>query len=188
MNRSILSVSALAFALASPAHAQEEKPLSEACPNLTAEEIDAIENFKGEFVETAWYARAHCVSVEEAHRRIEIQLRGSIGPRTEPGPPPLPAAPDDSIGNLQGVLREKEPHTFAGLWIQHEPTYGVAVAFTRDELKKQEAKFQQQVGELHASLEAREARVAEQVATLAEREALLAQLDAELAMRRAELA
>lgn len=132
MNRSILSVSALAFALASPAHAQEEKPLSEACPNLTAEEIDAIENFKGEFVETAWYARAHCVSVEEAHRRIEIQLRGSIGPRTEPGPPPLPAAPDDSIGNLQGVLREKEPHTFAGLWIQHEPTYGVAVAFTRD--------------------------------------------------------
>lgn len=133
MNRFILSASAWVFAVAPPAHAQEEeKPLSETCPNLTAEEIDGIENFKGEFAETAWYARAYCVSVEEAHRRIEIQLRGSIGPRTEPGPPPLPAAPDDSIGNLQGVLRENEPDTFAGLWIQHEPTYGVAVAFTRD--------------------------------------------------------
>lgn len=63
-----------------------------------------------------------------------------------------------------------------------------AVAFTRDELKKQEARFQQQIGELHASLEAREARVAEQAATLAEREALLAQLDGALAGRRAELA
>lgn len=132
MMRFMLSAGAVVFALAPPAHAQEGKPLSETCPNLTAEEIDGIENFKGEFAETAWYARAYCVSVEEAHRRIEIQLRGSIGPRTEPGPPPLPAAPDDSIGNLQGVLREKEPDTFAGLWIQHEPTYGVAVAFTRD--------------------------------------------------------
>lgn len=132
MTRFILSASAVAFAMAVPAHAQEEKPLSETCPNLTAEEIEGIENFKGEFAETALYARAYCVSVEEAHRRMEIQLRGSIGPRTEPGPPPPPTAPDASIGNLQGVLREKEPDTFAGLWIQHEPTYGVAVAFTRD--------------------------------------------------------
>lgn len=126
------TASLLALAAAPSVHAQEDKLLSETCPNLTADEIDGIENFKGEFAETAWYARAHCVSVEEAHRRIEIQLRGSIGPRTEPGPPPPPAAPDDSIGSLQAVLREKEPDTFAGLWIQHEPTYGVAVAFTRD--------------------------------------------------------
>jgi hypothetical protein len=129
-----IAPAAILLALAaSQAIAQEEDtPLSEACPNLTAEQIDGIENFKGEFAETAWYARAYCVSVEEAHRRIELQLRGSIGPRTEPGPPPQPAAPDVSIGNLQGVLRENEPETFAGLWIQHEPTYGVAVAFTRD--------------------------------------------------------
>jgi len=122
----------LAIAATQSAHAQEEKPLSITCPNLTAEEIEEIENYKGQFRENAHYARAYCVSVEEAERRMEIQLRGSIGPRTEPGPPPPPAAPDDSIGNLQTVLREKEADTFAGLWIQHEPTYGVAVAFTRD--------------------------------------------------------
>lgn len=63
-----------------------------------------------------------------------------------------------------------------------------AVAFTREELKKQEARFQQQIAELHASLEAREARIAEQAATLAEREALLADLNGTLAARRAELA
>ena len=132
MKNLAVAVSLLVLAAAQSVRAQENKRLSETCPNLTAEEIDGIENFKGEFAETAMYARAYCVSVEEAHRRIEIQLRGSIGPRTEPGPPPPPAAPDDSIGNLQGVLRAKEPDTFAGLWIQHEPTYGVAVAFTRD--------------------------------------------------------
>ncbi len=63
-----------------------------------------------------------------------------------------------------------------------------AVAFTRDELKKQETKFREQIDALHASLEAREARIAEQAATLAEREAALAKVDAELAARRAELA
>lgn len=125
-------VSLLALAAAQPTFGQKETPLSESCPNLTAEEIERIENYEGQFRENAFYARAHCVSVEEAERRMEIQLRGSIGPRTEPGPPPPPAAPDESIGNLQTVLREKEAGTFAGLWIQHEPTYGVAVAFTRD--------------------------------------------------------
>ena len=104
MMRFMLSAGAVVFALAPPDHAQEEKPLSETCPNLTAEEIDGIENFKGEFAETAWYARAYCVSVEEAHRRIEIQLRGSIGPRTEPGPPPLPAAPDLIDATLTPIL------------------------------------------------------------------------------------
>lgn len=127
-----LVVSLLALAAAQPAFGQEEKPLSETCPNLTGEEIDRIENYEGQFSENAHYARAFCVSVEEAERRMEIQLRGSTGPRTEPGPPPPAAAPDESIGNLQMVLREKEADTFAGLWIQHEPTYGVAVAFTRD--------------------------------------------------------
>ncbi|MGB7374152.1 hypothetical protein [Pontixanthobacter sp.] len=130
MIRSLTAASVLALSL--PAAAQGEKPLSETCPDLTAEEIDGIENFKGEFIETATYARTYCVSVEEAHRRIEIQLRGSIGPRTEPGPAPVPAAPDADIGSLQGALHQKEPDTFAGLWIQHEPTYGFAVAFTRD--------------------------------------------------------
>lgn len=88
--------------------------------------------------------------------------------------------------------RASDPKSIVAEWDEKQvPTLvraDEAVAFTRDELKKQEAKFQQQIGELHASLEEREARVAEQAATLAEREALLAQLDAELAARRAELA
>lgn len=132
MIRYLFGASAMALAMSSPASAQDEKPLSETCPNLTAEEIEAIENYKGQFPENAWYARAYCVSVEEAERRIEIQNRGAIGPRTEPGPPPPPPAPDDSIGLLAQTLHEREGDTFAGLWIQHRPTYGVAVAFTRD--------------------------------------------------------
>lgn len=132
MIRYLFGASAMALAILSPAFAQEQKPLSETCPNLTAEEIEAIENYKGEFSENAWYARAYCVSVEEAERRMEIQNRGAIGPRTEPGPPPPPPAPDDSIGLLAQTLHEKEGDTFAGLWIQHRPTYGVMVAFTRN--------------------------------------------------------
>lgn len=131
MIRNLFGASAMALALSSPAFAQEQKPLTETCPNLTAEEIEAIENYNGEFSENAWYARAYCVSVEEAERRMEIQNRGAIGPRTEPGPPP-DTAPDVDPGSLQVLLHEKEPDTFAGLWIQHQPTYGVAVAFTRD--------------------------------------------------------
>ncbi|MBS7670932.1 hypothetical protein [Croceicoccus gelatinilyticus] len=131
MIRRLFGASAMALALSSAAFAQEQKPLSETCPNLTAEEIEAIENYKGQYAENAWYARAYCVSVEEAERRMEIQNRGAIGPRTEPGPRP-DTAPDADPGSLQVLLHEKEPATFAGLWIQHQPTYGVAVAFTRD--------------------------------------------------------
>lgn len=132
MMRFLVSASAISLGVCAPALAQDAKPLSETCPNLTAEEIDTIENYKGQFSENSHYARAFCVSVEEAKRRMEIQNRGAIGPRTEPGPPPPPPAPDDSLGLLAQTLREKESDTFAGLWIQHRPTYGVMVAFTRD--------------------------------------------------------
>lgn len=132
MIRYLFGASAMALAMPSPVFAQDQKPLSETCPNLTAEEIEAIENYKGQYAENAWYARAYCVSVEEAERRMEIQNRGAIGPRTEPGPPPPPPAPDDSLGLLAQTLQERESDTFAGLWIQHRPTYGVMVAFTRD--------------------------------------------------------
>lgn len=131
--KTLLSATALALVLGAntPALAQDEKPLAETCPNLTPEEIKGIENYKGQFSENALYARAYCVNVEEAERRMEIQLRGSIGPREKPGPRPQ-GPPDADPGSLQVLLREQEPDTFAGLWIQHQPTYGVAVAFTRD--------------------------------------------------------
>ena len=132
MIRLLFCASAMALAISSPAFAQEEKSLSDTCPNLTPDEIEAIENYRGQFSENAFYARAYCVSVEEAERRLEIQNRGAIGPRTEPGPPPPPPAPDESPGLLAETMRKKEDDTFAGLWIQHRPTYGVMVAFTRD--------------------------------------------------------
>ena len=131
MIRYLFGASAMVLAISSPVFAQDEKPLSETCPNLKAEEIEAIENYKGQYAENAWYARTHCVRVEEAERRMEIQNRGAIGPRTEPGPRP-DTAQDADPGSLQVMLMEKEPDTFAGLWIQHKPVYGVAVGFTRD--------------------------------------------------------
>ena len=63
-----------------------------------------------------------------------------------------------------------------------------AVQFTRDELKKQEERFQAQLDARLAELQQREQTLSTQAVTLAEREQLLARLDAELAERRAELA
>jgi hypothetical protein len=129
--RLLLSAPLLAAAMLPPPPAPPaEKPLAETCPKLTAEEIAGIENYKGEFGENALYARAYCVSVEEAERRMAIQLRDSVGPKTEPGPPP--PQPPDSIGTINATLQEKEAGTFAGLWIQHRPDYRVVVAFTRN--------------------------------------------------------
>lgn len=39
---------------------------------------------------------------------------------------------DRAASHLQGVAQSRWPDTFAGLWIDHEPTYRVSVAFTRD--------------------------------------------------------
>lgn len=122
------------LAATSAAFAQEDKPsVAEACPNLTAEQVHAIENYKGQFSENAWYARTYCVSVEEAERRMAIQLRDAIGPKTEPGPRPAPDP--NAIGTVAARLREEEAATFAGLWIEHSPEYRVVVAFTRDGAK-----------------------------------------------------
>ncbi len=63
-----------------------------------------------------------------------------------------------------------------------------AVQFTREELKKQEAKFQAQIDAQLAQLQQREQTLSAQAVTLAEREEALARLDTELAQRRAELA
>lgn len=38
----------------------------------------------------------------------------------------------DDVGTLQVKLAEEQAETFAGLWIEHEPTYRIVVAFTRD--------------------------------------------------------
>lgn len=61
----------------------------------------------------AAYARAHGVSVQEARRRMA--QRNRLDP-----------------GHLQARLTQAEKATFAGLWVEHRPTYRVVVRFTRD--------------------------------------------------------
>jgi len=88
--------------------------------------------------------------------------------------------------------RASDPKSIVAEWVDARVPQLVradeAVAFTRDELKKQEAKFRQQIEAQHAQIEAREASIAEAAATLDERESALAQVNAELAALRAELA
>jgi hypothetical protein len=126
----VLGSGVAAAAVGQPA----ERPLAETCPKLTPAEIAGIENYKGQFAENALYARAYCVSVQEAERRMAIQLRDAVGPKTEPGRPPAP--PPDSIGEINAALQQKEATTFAGLWIQHRPEYRVVVAFTRNAARR----------------------------------------------------
>jgi hypothetical protein len=57
------------------------------------------------------YARQFEVSMGEAAQRLSYQ---------------------DQIGQLAETLATKEPDTFAGLWIEHEPVYRIVVRFTRD--------------------------------------------------------
>jgi hypothetical protein len=38
----------------------------------------------------------------------------------------------DAFRCMESILEGNEPETFAGLWIQHEPVYCIAIAFTRD--------------------------------------------------------
>ena len=63
-----------------------------------------------------------------------------------------------------------------------------ASALSRDELKKQEARFSEQIDRQHKVLEQREAALAEAAATIEAREAALAEMDAERARLRAEVA
>jgi hypothetical protein len=109
------------------------KPLQPACPNLTAAERDEIaraEKDRSAYQELVWYSRENCVSIAESKRRMDFQNRDAIRAETEPGGPPSP--PKDSIGSISQAVEKHEAATFAGLWIEHQPTYRVVVAFTRD--------------------------------------------------------
>ena len=60
-----------------------------------------------------WYARDYGVPLKEAIRRLRMQ------------DDPLPT-------NLERELRREEPDSFAGLWLRHQPTYGITVALAGD--------------------------------------------------------
>ena len=57
------------------------------------------------------YAADFGVSVDEAICRLTLQ---------------------DEVGPLDAALRSREPDIFAGLWIHHEPDFGVTVLFTEN--------------------------------------------------------
>jgi len=88
--------------------------------------------------------------------------------------------------------RASDPKAIEAAWddkcVPHLVRADEAVQFTREELKKQEANFQQQIAAQHQELEQREAAIAAAQASISDREAALAQVNAELAAARAELA
>lgn len=130
----IRSAAILAALLSSASFAQEPpKPFAEVCANLSAAErteIERAEKERSALFELTWYSRDQCVSLAESKRRMEIQTRGHDLRETEPGGPPPP--PLNSTPGLTRALEQNEAATFAGLWIQHQPTYRVVVAFTRN--------------------------------------------------------
>jgi hypothetical protein len=110
MRRQLILSALLLGAVAAPTLAQRARPsLAEACPKLTREEISRIENYKGKFAENALYARAYCVSIEEAERRMEIQNRDAIGPKTEPGRPPRAARTASARSMRRSTRRRRAP-------------------------------------------------------------------------------
>ena len=88
--------------------------------------------------------------------------------------------------------RASDPKSIVAEWdekrVPHLVRADEAIAFTRDELRKQEATLRREIEAQHAKIEAREAAIAESNATLTERESALAQVNAQLATLRAELA
>lgn len=73
------------------------------CPPLP--ENDALA------MDAQYYAADFGVSVEEAICRLTVQ---------------------EEIGYLGATLNSHEPDTYGGLWIYHEPEFGVTVLFTED--------------------------------------------------------
>ena len=82
---------------------QTDSTSSLTCPSLPAN--DALAR------DAQFYAADFGISVEEAICRLVIQ---------------------DQIGPLNAEIGSGEPDTFAGLWIHHEPEFGVTVLFTEN--------------------------------------------------------
>ena len=139
---SILTVIIIAaFVLSSVPSFQTDSTSSLTCPPLPAN--DALAR------DAQFYAADYGISVEEAICRLAIQ--GRIGP-------------------LDAEISSGEPDTFAGLWIHHEPEFGVTVLFTENP----EATLAPYVkdSDLAGIIKARKARVSLRYLKRAKRQAL----------------
>lgn len=58
-----------------------------------------------------YYSKKYGISIEETIHRFKLQ---------------------ESAGELQAILTEKESATFGGLWIEHAPQFRIIVLFTHD--------------------------------------------------------
>lgn len=92
-----------AFVLSAVPSFQTDSASSPTCPPSSV--TDALAR------DAQFYAADFRISVEEAICRLMIQ---------------------DQIGPLDAEISSGEPDTFAGLWIHHEPDFGVTVLFTEN--------------------------------------------------------
>jgi hypothetical protein len=76
----------------------------------TSEPLDERYKENPELIVADIYAGRFGITPEEALQRFSIS---------------------DAFSGLGAELETGEPETFAGLWIQHEPTFRIAIAFTR---------------------------------------------------------
>ena len=109
----LLSLLSFAPAAASP-QPQEAYPTIESAPPIAFDQSlpppdDRPNN------EDSWYARDQGVSVDEARRRS--RLRRQVDPE---------------LTRVRQALEAREADNFAGLWIQHQPEWGVVFAFVRE--------------------------------------------------------
>ncbi len=96
-------------------------------PLATVENVEQVENPpETMFPEVAVYAEHYGITVDEALRRFEIQ---------------------DAFAGLDTELGIKEPETFAGLYIQHEPEFRIVALFTREGEETMEPYIPEGLGE-----------------------------------------
>jgi hypothetical protein len=79
--------------------------------NETLERLHEQYKDNPQLFEAAVYAEHFNVTIEEALTRFKIA---------------------DAFRGMETILETNEPETYAGLWIQHEPSFCVVIAFTRD--------------------------------------------------------
>ena len=109
--------------LASPSIAQQRiltDDIFKHCPDMSEEDAKAITELSKQNFMSASYAHGQCLTAQEGLRRMNLQGQWSTGPTAK------------IIQSVITKIKENESATFAGHWIQHQPDYRMAVAFTKN--------------------------------------------------------